>query len=306
MTAGLLLAGYAATAGLFGPAVLRRRWALRSPRLAISLWLALALSWVIAVSLAALTLAVPFTMSWPGPGGGMAAGRAAPGGTVAAAAGLLLAAAVVLRVSGCLAGGLRAARRERRAHARFAAAAGLPDHRLGAIVIDDDTPLAYCLPGGRYRVVVSTATVAVLGPGQLQAVLAHERAHLRSRHHLLLTAAAALARAFPWVPLLAQAGSQIAVLAEMAADDAATRGHDPASLAAALVHLARAGARSAALTAGGTAAAARVERLLAPAARAGAPARVARRVSGAAALAVPLAVACLPLLLAACDVASQR
>ena len=35
------------------------------------------------------------------------------------------------------------------------------------------------------------------------------------------------------MPLLAQAGREVAVLAEMAADDAAARSHDAASLAAA-------------------------------------------------------------------------
>jgi hypothetical protein len=48
-------------------------------------------------------------------------------------------------------------------------------------------------------------------------VLAHERAHLRYRHYLMLAVAAALARAFPRVPLFAQAGPELGVLAEMAA-----------------------------------------------------------------------------------------
>src|SRR5581483_3535026 len=98
---------------------------------------------------------------------------------------------------------------------------------------------------------------------QLQAVLAHERAHLRCRHHLMLAAAAALARAFPRVPLFAQAGPELGVLAEMAADAAARR-HGPDHLAKALVILARAGTRPAALAAGGPAAIARIQRLLAP------------------------------------------
>jgi hypothetical protein len=59
----------------------------------------------------------------------------------------------------------------------------------------------------------------------------------------------ALARAFPAVPLSARAGEELAVLAEMAADDAAARRHDRGDLAAALVILARAGVRATALTA---------------------------------------------------------
>jgi hypothetical protein len=84
----------------------------------------------------------------------------------------------------------------------------------------------------------------------------------------MLAWASALGRAFPMVPLLAQAGPQLAVLAEMAADDAAARRHPPGDLASALVTLARAHARApvhdGALTAGGPAAIARVQRLLTP------------------------------------------
>ena len=165
--------------------------------------------------------------------------------------------------------------------------------------------MAYCLPIGRHRIVVSTAALAALGPGQLQAVLAHERAHLRSRHHVALATASALGCAFPRVPLFAQAGEQLAVLAEMAADDAAARRHDPGELAEALVVLARAGARARALTAGGPAAMARIQRLLAPPPRPGRPARIARLAAGAAALMLPAAIACLPLIAVACDVARR-
>jgi Zn-dependent protease with chaperone function len=305
MTAGILLGTYGAAAGLLGPAALGRPWTRCAPRLAISLWLGLSLSWVLSVILAALTMTVPLSLSWPesgpGSGGPMLAGRMAAGG----AAGLLLAAAVSLRACGCLASGLRRARRERRQHAGFVAATGRPDRGLGAVIIDAGVPQAYCLPYGGQRVVVSTGALDVLSPGQLQAVLAHERAHLRGRHHLMLTAVSALARAFPRVPLLAQAGPQLAFLAEMAADDAAARSHDPASLAAALVVLARAGARAGALTAGGVAAAARVERMLAPPARPGWPARSARLAGAAAALALPATLACLPLLAVACGVAGR-
>jgi len=84
----------------------------------------------------------------------------------------------------------------------------------------------------------------------------------------------------------------------MAADDRAVRRHAPADLAAALVILARAGARAAALTATGTAAIARIERLLAPPPRRRRPARLA---AAAAALTLPALLACLSMLAAACD-----
>lgn len=301
MTAAVLFAAYAAAAGLLAPAALRGRWAARSPRLAMSLWLALPVSWVVAVVLAVLAATAPFPLTWPGPqpGGGQAllAGPV-PGGAVAAAAGLLLAAAVALRAGWCLAGELARSRRDRREHATLVAATGRPGPELDVAVLDHDAPAAYCMPCGRYRVVVSAGALAALGTEQLQAVLAHERAHLRCRHHLMLAVAAALARAFPRIPLFAQAGPELGMLAEMAADDAAARRHGRDHLATALVILASAGTRPAALAAGGPAAIARIQRLLAPPQeRRGSPARLA----ATAGLLLPAAIACLPLIIAACD-----
>ncbi len=301
MTAAVLFAAYAAAAGLLVPAALRGRWAARSPRLAMSLWLALPVSWVVAVVLAVLAATAPFPLTWPGPqpGGGQAllAGPV-PGGAVAAAAGLLLAAAVALRAGWCLAGELARSRRDRREHATLVAATGRPGPELDVAVLDHDAPAAYCMPCGRYRVVVSAGALAALGTEQLQAVLAHERAHLRCRHHLMLAVAAALARAFPRIPLFAQAGPELGMLAEMAADDAAARRHGRDHLATALVILASAGTRPAALAAGGPAAIARIQRLLAPPQeRRGSPARLA----ATAGLLLPAAIACLPLIIAACD-----
>jgi len=299
VTAAALFAAYAAAAGLLAPAALRGTWAARSPRLAISLWLVLQTSWMVAVVLAVLAATAPSWLTWLGPPpGGQALPAGPPGGAVAAVAGLLLAAAVVLRAGWFVAGELARSRRGWRAHATLVAAAGRPCPEPGVIVLDEDAPAAYCLPCGRYRVVVSAGALAVLGTEQLQAVLAHERAHLRCRHHLMLAVAAALARAFPGVPLLAQAGPQLGVLAEMAADDAAARRHDPDHLAAALVILARAGTHPPALAVGGPAAIARIQRLLAPPQQ-----RQARRarLAATAALLLPAAIAFLPLLIAACD-----
>jgi beta-lactamase regulating signal transducer with metallopeptidase domain len=267
----------------------------------MSLWLVLPLSWVVAVVLAALAATAPFLLTWRGsqPGGGQALlSGSAPGGTVAAVAGLLLAAVVVLRAGWCLAGELACSRRDRREHATLLAAIGRLIPELGVIVLDHDAPAAYCMPCGRYRVVVSTGTLAALGTEQLQAVLAHERAHLRCRHHLMLSVAAALARAFPRVPLFTQSGPELGVLAEMAADDAAARRHGRDHLANAIVILARAGSHPAALAAGGPAAIVRIQRLLAPPQQR----RAWRaRLAAATGLLLPVAIACLPLVIAACD-----
>jgi beta-lactamase regulating signal transducer with metallopeptidase domain len=309
VTGAVLLAAYAAAAGFLAPAVLGRGWSARAPRLAMVLWLALPLSWVVAVALAVLAATASFPVSWPGPQPGvrpaLPAGHVVPGGVAVTAAGLLLAAAVVLRAGACMASGLARGRRERRVHDAFLKTAGRPDDALGAVVLGQDAPAVYCLPGGCQRIVVSAGALAVLAPGQLQAVLAHERAHLHGRHHAILATASALGRAFPHVPLLAKAGAQLAMLAEMAADDAAARRHDPGALAAALVILASTGAHAGALAAGGPAAIARIQRLLAPPPRPGRPARAARLAAGAAALTLPATITCLPLIAVACDIASR-
>ncbi|MDJ0383528.1 M56 family metallopeptidase [Streptomyces sp. G-G2] len=52
------------------------------------------------------------------------------------------------------------------------------------VVIDDDTPQAFALPGAPGRIVVSRGMLRCLGNEEREALLAHERAHLRSRHHL--------------------------------------------------------------------------------------------------------------------------
>jgi Zn-dependent protease with chaperone function len=267
----------------------------------------LAVSWLVAVPMSALALAFPSFMNWQASGGQVpGVVSRTPGGMLVAAAGTLLAAAVVGRACWHLARGLLAERRGHRTHAAFLAAAGRPDPAMRALIIDDDAPAAYCLPSGRRRVVVVTAgALARLTPRQMQAVLAHERAHLRGRHHLVLAFATSLSRAFPAVPLLARAAAEFTELAEMAADDAAARRHDPADLAAALVTLAGAATHSTALAAAGPSAVARVQRLLAQPPPSALPARTARMTACAAAFIVPAAVTFLPLALTACSIITR-
>lgn len=307
MTGGVLLAAYAVAAGFGAPALLCRGWARRTPRTAMTLWLMLAVSWLVAVPLAALAVSAPSALAWQASGGQPTGVLSrTTGGTLAAAAGMLLATAIAGWACWHLARGLAADRRGHRTHAAFVAAAGRPDPAIGVVIIDDDAPALYCLPSGRRQViVVSSGALARLTPGQVQAALAHERAHLRGRHHLMLAATAALARAFPAVPLLAGAAVEFAVLAEMTADDAATRRHAPADLAAALVTLAGAAAGSTALAAGGPAAVVRIQRLLSRPAPAALPARTARMTACAAAFIVPAAVTFLPLALAACGIITR-
>ena len=69
----------------------------------------------------------------------------------------------------------------------------------------------------------------------------------------------------PFVPLMRDADLQVARLAELHADDTATRASDPRSLATALVVLATAASPAPALAAAATDAVQRIQRLLGPA-----------------------------------------
>jgi len=296
---------YAAAAAMAAPPMLRGPWAARSPRLAITLWLVLPASWVAAVVLAILAATAPFTLTWSGSsqaGRQLLIGQAIPGRQAVTVAGLVLAAAVVLRAAGCVVGELHRGRRERREHAAVVAVTGRPGQEPGVAILDHDAPAIYCMPRGRYHIVISSGALDALTPGQLHAVLAHERAHLRLRHHLVLSLATALSRAFPRVPLLKQAQPQLAVLAEMAADDAAVRRYSREDLAAALVVLGSTGARTATLAASGPDAIARLRRILATEQ----PRTGLARLAAVTGLIPAAAIACLPLLLAACDLASRR
>ena len=137
----------------------------------------------------------------------------------------------------------------------------------GALVIDYPNAAAYCLPGLRSKIVVSVGTLELLGRAELAAVLAHERAHLRERHDLVLLPFTALRRAFPRSATCTGAHRSVALLVEMLADDRALRGRPARGLVSALVRFGTAGtcpAPAGALAAGEGEVAARVTRLLKP------------------------------------------
>ncbi|MFD0402014.1 M48 family metalloprotease [Kitasatospora sp. NPDC059811] len=73
-----------------------------------------------------------------------------------------------------------------------------PESAGDLAVLPDRSPYAYALPGSPGRVVVSTGMLAGLPEDEREALLAHERAHLRHRHHryLLTTQLAACVNPF--------------------------------------------------------------------------------------------------------------
>lgn len=107
----------------------------------------------------------------------------------------------------------------------------LPD-RPGAHLIDDPAPVAYCVPGDGEvsATVVSAGLVDLLQPDELGAVIAHERAHLTQRHHLLTTAFQAWSLSLPWFPIASASRREVALLVELLADDRALRSTAPDAL----------------------------------------------------------------------------
>lgn len=143
----------------------------------------------------------------------------------------------------------------------------------GLVIVDDDRPDAYTLPGWRGRIVVSTAMLAALPPDEQRVLLAHEHSHLQHRHHLYVQLAELAGAANPLLRPLTPA---VAGAVERWADeDAAQQVGDRRTAARALARASLAvetspqsalrPARSVALGAVGASAGDRVRALLVPA-----------------------------------------
>ena len=273
MIAPAVLMVLAVMLAVMGPAFLRRiSWLERSPRIGIAAWQTLSVSIVLAVLLAGLSLAVP-AIPWTinlaawirTCAMAILAQYSTPGGAVVSATGAAAAGAVIVRVTYCLAVDRAVAARSRRAQVNVLALIARPHLHYDALVVDHGAAAAYCLPGRLRQVVLTSAALLALDHNQLLAVLAHERAHLRGRHDLILAAADALQHAFPRVTAFRTARRELGRLVEMLADDSAARHSDRTTVATALVRLAEHGLTpAAALGAGGESAPSRVRRLISP------------------------------------------
>ncbi|HEY8457015.1 MAG TPA: M56 family metallopeptidase [Actinopolymorphaceae bacterium] len=265
---GLLLAGPVAGA------LARATWPAQVPRAAIVLWQSISLAAVLAVLGAGLSLGLRI-VTHPSPS------------TLEIVAHLLVMALTLLVLARLVWASVRVAVRTRAARRRHRMLvdllashdgtdgaerqAGSCAHGIremsGLRILSEPTPLAYCLPGlGRSRVVLSDGTLDHLDRAELEAVLAHERAHLRARHDLVVEAFTALCEAFPRLVRSRTTLQQTRLLIEMLADDAARRRVGAGAVARALVTLA--GARPpepvAGLAASGQGTVARVRRLAEP------------------------------------------
>jgi Zn-dependent protease with chaperone function len=308
----LLLAAVAAGTVPGAAALASARWPYRSPAAAILLWQALGLSWGLA-AVGALAGLGAERARWGVAGGVLTGGAHAlrdaafePTAPAMIAAGrlafLMASAALLTLLCWVLLAAFTAVLRARRRHRILLSLLAHGDPKVpGALVVDSPAAAAYCVPGLRSRIVVSAGTLALLDAAELAAVLAHERAHLRARHDLVLLPFSALGQAFPRSRLVRRAHATVALLVEMLADDRALRHRPARELATALLRVGASGAGQApsgalaAVPAREGETVARVTRLLAPSPRLPAPVLALIWSAAAVLVAVPVALLLLPL-----------
>jgi hypothetical protein len=235
----VLLALAALVAGPLSAWFARARWTSREPVAALVAWQAIGLSGGLAVLTAELTVfASGQDGSWRA---GVASALSAPG-SIGALGGLGLALFLLsgLWLLGVLVTSFGRAARSRRAHRVVLELLSRPDRAYDTAfeVIEAGTPVAYSLPGREPHVVLSTAARDTFTSAELRAVLAHERAHLRQRHSILVQPFVAWERSLPRLSAPNAARRRVEQLVEMVCDDVAGREADTGALASALARLA--------------------------------------------------------------------
>jgi len=286
---------------LLGPApwaLGRAGWVSREPRAALVLWQALGLAAGLATVGAVLGLGVA-PLGGDLPAALLAWWRGLLGGDPSAGLGLFH--AMLVGAGLALLGWLLAVTglstwrtwRSRSRHRELVDLVSTPWPGGSARVIDHPAAAAYCLPGHGSRVVVTTGALGLLDDEELDAVLAHEQAHLAERHDLVILPFTAWASALPWLRGPRLARESVQGLVEMVADDRACVGRERHVLAAALARVGAAAAPHGSVGSTEHALLARVRRLLDPPRRSG-RARASAYLGALALLALPTAVLILP------------
>ena len=251
-------------------------WVARSPVLALLLWQALGL----AAGLLAIEAAVTVALA-PAGSSHLEAARAVVAGTaddlpvwsgIALAVGVL----ILLRLLSVLLASAARTLRARRTQRLLVDLVSTRNPLLpGTRVVEHDVPLAYCLPGLRPRVVLSSGVLALLRDEEVRAVLAHEAAHVDQRHDLVVLPFVALRATFPWLRGVRTAAGEVGLLVEMLADDRASRRHSRTVLARALYKVGTGTVPVGGLAAAGGSVLLRAQRLLEPPPPLPVPARLA-------------------------------
>jgi Zn-dependent protease with chaperone function len=234
------------------------RWVWRSPRTGILLWQLLGLTFLLCAVGAALTHGLaPYDRDVPTAMARLLAGAPVSLGPDRTAA-LIAAAVLTVVLLAMIAGSWLAVLRTRRRHRDVLSMVAREDPAApGALILDHPVTVAYCLPGRRSTVVLSSGALATLSPDELAAVLAHEHTHARERHDLVLLPFTALRR----LPLVGVAAEAVALLVEMRADEGACRAGRAGELATALRRFGDAGPPAGAMAMADRAVAARLHRL---------------------------------------------
>lgn len=303
MTSALFLATYAVVAGTLGAGWLRHaRWPSHAPRMAVAAWQALAMSVLLSLAAAglALTTSLPHVSADLRAIIGLCAGNApdgyaSPGGPLTALAGMSLSLTSLARGAWCAVQAAVSDRRERAARVAAFDLVGRADVVPDALVVEHEAPYAFCIGGRHHRIVITSGLLATLRRTELDAVLAHERAHLRQRHHTALMACRALFGALaPTFPAFRTAMPLVRLYAELSADDGARRRVGPGPLRDALSRLACLPVPTGTLAASGQDVQARLSRLNDRPRGLPVGASAVTAVAVAAAVVVPLALAAAP------------
>ncbi|MGH3775992.1 MAG: M56 family metallopeptidase [Pseudonocardiaceae bacterium] len=153
--------------------------------------------------------------------------------------GLLSVVLVAIVVMRCGGGVLRHAQQRRKLHRKhldllriLTGSGATPGSTLW---LDVPHPMAYSVAGRPALIVASEGLRRCLPTEAVAAVLEHERAHLRGRHHLMVAIAEALAAALPWLPLTRRSPHLVRALVEVSADSAAARSHGAGAVRSALL-----------------------------------------------------------------------
>ncbi|MGW8437899.1 M56 family metallopeptidase [Nocardiopsis sp. NPDC055879] len=254
-----------------GPYVVRRAsWVERAPRLGIVAWQTLSTAFVTSLVLGGLALSVPdlrlgtdLATLLQACLAALRAQYATPGGATIGASGAALALLVLLRCGWRVTVTLLRATTDRHRHRETLRLLGSHPHQSGAVVIEHAVPAAYCLPGMRRQIVLTSGAIDALSEEQLRSVLAHERAHLSGRHDLVAALAIGLRTTFPGLALFRVVSEETTRLLELVADDAAARSTHRLVAAEAMLNVAGQPSPAGAFAAGGSGTGTRVRRLIA-------------------------------------------